>query len=184
MATIEALITAEEFLEMPNHGQPRELVLGRIVELTPPATRHGQVCGRIYRYLDRYLEQHETGHLVGNDSGFITHRNPDSVRGPDLSYYGFDQIPQGPMPTSYTDIAPRLAIEVMSPSNTWPELLAKTAEYLEVGVIVACIFDPDSRTVQVFRADRQPQLLTGDMELKFPEILGEEFSVPVRKFFE
>jgi len=184
MATMEALITAEEFLTMPNHGQPRELVLGRIVELTPPATRHGQVCGRVYRFIDRHAEKHETGHVVCNDSGFITHRNPDSVRGPDVSYYGFDQIPAGPMPTKYTGIVPRLAIEVMSPTNTWRELLAKTAEYLEAGVTVACIVDPESRTVQVFRADRRPETLTGDMELKLPEVLGEEFSVPVNKFFE
>ena len=36
MATVETLLTAEEFGQMPDDGRRTELVRGRIVELPPP----------------------------------------------------------------------------------------------------------------------------------------------------
>jgi Uma2 family endonuclease len=183
MATIEALITAEEFFAIPRGDQPKELVQGRIISMTPPATRHGQVCGRVFRYLDRFAEVHNSGHVVCNDSGFITHRNPDSVRGPDVSYYGFDRIPAGPMPSTYTHVVPRLAVEVLSPSDIWRDVLEKVTEYFRAGVIIVAVFDPETKVIQVFRSDRQPQTLSGEAELRLPEVLGEEFTVPADKFF-
>jgi Uma2 family endonuclease len=59
---------------------------------------------------------------------------------------------------------------------------AKAAEFLSAGVSVACVVDPDSRSVQVFRDDSQ-QKLQGDDELTLPDVLPG-FSVPVRRFFE
>jgi Uma2 family endonuclease len=124
------------------------------------------------------------GRLVGNDSGFVTRRNPDSVRGPDISFYGYDQFPPGPMPSRCTDTVPRLVIEVLSPSDSWSDMLEKLSEYLRAGVTIACVVDPQTETVQVFYADRAPVTLSGEDELKLPEVLGAEFSVPAKRFFE
>ncbi len=44
MSIAEALITAEEFAEMPDDGRMTELVEGRIIELPPPKSRHGRIC--------------------------------------------------------------------------------------------------------------------------------------------
>lgn len=183
MATIEALITAEEFFAMPADGTISELVRGRIVTMSPPWQPHGLVCLEVGGILRDYLKVHRIGRAVGNDSTFITRRNPDSVRGPDVSVYRNDQIPQDRLERRW-DAVPPLVCEVLSPSKTWPAMLEKVAEYLQAGVEIACIFDPDSRSVEVFRANRRPETLTGDMELKLPEILGEAFSVPVNQFFE
>jgi Uma2 family endonuclease len=182
MATIEALITAEEFLDMPDDGRLTELVKGRIIEMTPPGRPHGLICLEVGGILRDFLISHKLGRAVGNDSAFITRRNPDSVRGPDVSFYRNDQIPEHPHDPRWKGVPP-LVVEVLSPSDTWREILAKVSDYLEVGVTVACVVDPDNNTVQVFRADRHPEILSGDMELKLPDILGDEFAVPVSKFF-
>jgi Uma2 family endonuclease len=183
MATLDTLLTAEEFLNLPNDGRQKELVLGRIVEMTPPATRHGQVCMRIIRNLDRYLETHDVGQLVCNDAGFVTRRNPDSVRGPDISFYGYDQMPKGPMPAHYTAICPRLAVEVLSPSDRWNEVAEKVNEYLLAGVHTVCVFDPESASVRVFNATNSTMELRRDEVLRLPDVFGDEFAVPVNKFF-
>jgi Uma2 family endonuclease len=138
----------------------------------------------VFRAIDRYLESHEIGHVVCNDAGFVTRRNPDSVRGPDISFYGYDQIPAGPMPSRYTNIVPRLVFEVLSPSDSSSDVLEKLGEYLHAGVAVACVVEPRTETVQVFYADRAPTTLAGNEELRLPEVLGEDFSVPVKRFFE
>lgn len=183
MATIEALLTAEAFLDLPDDGQSTELVKGKVVAMTPPGQPHGLVCIEIGFILRTYLATHNIGRAVGNDSACITERNPDSVRGPDVSFYRHDQIPAKPFAPGYWKAVPPLVFEVLSPSDRWPDMLEKVAEYLRGGVMVVCVFDPDGETVQVFRADRQTQTLSGEMELKLPEVLGDDFSVPAKQFF-
>lgn len=184
MATIEALITAEEYGAMPDDGTLSELVKGRIVTMTPPGQPRGLVCMEIGYILKSYLRTHDIGRAVGNDSGCITSRNPDSVRGPDIAFYRHDQIPQKPFKSGYWQAVPPLVCEVLSPSDRWPDMLEKVAEYLRAGVVIVCVVDPRTETVQVFRTQRPTETLSGNMELKLPEVLGDEFSVPVSKFFE
>src|SRR5919109_5527977 len=101
MATIDVLLTAEEFLRLPDDGAPRELVRGRIQEMTPSAQPHGLVCLEIAFIPRSYLSTHDFGRVVCNDGGFITTRSPDSVRGPDVSFYRHAQIPSKPFGTGY-----------------------------------------------------------------------------------
>jgi Uma2 family endonuclease len=90
MATVaEKLLTAEEFARLPDPGYPTELVDGRIVEMPSPGSRHGQICNKIGRLLGNFAEEGDIGHVLNNDSGIITERGPDSVRGPDVAYYSF-----------------------------------------------------------------------------------------------
>src|SRR5271165_7320863 len=85
--TTPALLTAEEFAQRPDPGHPEELVRGRIVPMPMPKPRHGQLCGRAYFLLYGYIDAHDLGHLLCNDTGVITERGPDTVRGADISFY-------------------------------------------------------------------------------------------------
>jgi len=185
MATVaEKLLTAEEFARLPDNGQPMELVRGRIVLLNMPRPRHGEICAQIVYLLRRYLDDHPAGKVLGNDSGVITERDPDSVRGPDIAFYSFAHLPPGPLPyDSYLAAPPDLVFEVRSHSDRWIELQAKAAEYLQAGVKVVCVLDPPTETVLVCTADAGPRTLSGDQELTFPGLL-DGFQVPVRRFFE
>ena len=44
MATVETLLTTEEFHLLPDDGQPLELVRGRVVVMNMPGFRHGEIC--------------------------------------------------------------------------------------------------------------------------------------------
>jgi Uma2 family endonuclease len=80
----QRLITAEEFLQMPDppDGSRQELVRGVIETMPPPSTYHGVCCSRLNRRIGNFVEERNLGHLASNDSGFITERDPDTVRGP------------------------------------------------------------------------------------------------------
>jgi len=73
----QPLLTAEEFGRRPDPGYPEELVRGRIVAISVPNRRHGQVCSKVDRILGNFAEEHELGHVLCNDSGVITEREPD-----------------------------------------------------------------------------------------------------------
>lgn len=179
----QAGITAEQFATRPDPGYPEELVRGRIVRMTPPGTRHGQICLRMACFLGKYTDEFDLGQAVCNDSGIITQRDPDSVRGADLSYYSYNRIPKGQMPVSYPAVAPELVVEVRSPSDRWTKVLVKVGEYLEAGVGAVCVLDDASRTAQIYEADQPVRILNEADELTFPGLLPG-FAVAVRRFFE
>ena len=145
-------------------------------------TRHGEVCVQASYLLKRFLEDHDLGRVIGNDAGVITTLGPDSVRGPDVAFFSYARIPQGPIARGYQPVAPELVIEVRSPSDRWPNVHVKVAEYLSAGVLVVVVLDPDPQAAHVFGAD-EPRRLSADEELTLPGVI-EGFAVRVRRFFE
>lgn len=154
MATTETLLTAEEYLRLPDNGCPTELVRGRVVTMNVPNFRHATLCGRVAVLLGYYVQQHDLGHLLSNDSGLVTERDPDSVRGPDISFYSYSRIPKGADPAGYVTVAPEVAIEVRSPNDRWAKVLEKVSECLNAGVDLVYVVDPHSQSVFAYTADQ------------------------------
>ncbi len=176
-------MTAEEYARLPDNCVPTELVRGKVVEMNVPAPRHGEICSKVDRLVGNYVDEHDLGRVVVNDSGVLTQQNPDTVRGADVAFYSFTRVPRGPLPAGYLRAVPELVFEVRSPTDRWSWLLAKASEYLEAGVTVVCLLDQMSETVHVYRGNEAPRSLQGDDQLQLPDILGE-FRVPIRRFFE
>jgi Uma2 family endonuclease len=181
---LEKLLTADEFARIPDDGVPAELVRGRIVRMPMPRPRHGQVCNNISYHLTHFVKPHDMGHVLCNDSGVITERDPDTVRGADVAYYSYSRVPKGPLPEHhYLTVAPEVVFEVRSPDDKWSKLQAKVAEYLEAGVLIVCVVEPVRGTVTVYTADEAPEKLTGEAVLTLADVLPG-FSVPISAFFE
>ena len=185
MATVLAtdLMTAEEYLRLPDNGVPTELVRGRIVKMNRPFTAHGYFCSVIDRLIGNHVAGHELGRCVCNDSGVVTERDPDTVRGPDVAYYSYERVPRGPIPMEGYWPAPDLVFEVRSPDDRWKQIHHKIGEYLDAGVLTVVVVDPAVQTVHVFSADRPVETLHVDDDLSLEDILPG-FRVAVRKLFE
>jgi Uma2 family endonuclease len=182
LLTAPALLTAEQFGERPDPGYPEELVRGRIVPLPVAKPRHGQICGHAGYLLGAVADDRRLGHVC-NISGVVTERGPDTVRGADVAYYSYDRLPRGPLPEGYLAVVPDLVVEVLSPSDRWPKVWAKVAEYLDAGVTVVVVLDGEKTSARLFRADGTDRTLGPDDELAVPDLLPG-FSVAVRRFFE
>lgn len=148
-----------------------------------PNFRHGKLCGRVAVPLGYYVQQHDLGHLLCNDSGLVTERDPDSVRGPDISFYSYSRIPKGNDPAGYANVAPEVAVEVRSPTDRWPKILEKVSEYLNAGVDLVYVIDAQSQTVFAYSTDQPGTPLGLDAEMTFPPPL-EGLRIPVRDVLE
>ena len=181
VAATPALISAEEF--MAEHaGRYAELVRGKIQELAMPSARHGEVCSEVNRLMANYVKENKLGRVCCNDSLFLIRRNPDTMRGPDVSYYSFGRMPPGPAPQGVCAIVPELTVEVRSPSNTWPEIFVKIGEYLKSGVTAVLVLDPDRHSASLYRVTGQSEFAAAAL-LAIPDVLPG-FEVVVAKFFE
>ncbi|HET6883522.1 MAG TPA: Uma2 family endonuclease [Pirellulales bacterium] len=180
MATIERLLTAEEYAQLPDNGEPTELVRGRIVATEIPGCRHGRVCARVGTLLANYVDEHGLGYVLSNNAGMVTERQPDTVRGPDISFFSYTRVPKEANLDGYAEVAPEVVFEVLSPSDRWPRILERVSEFLNAGVLAVYVVDPKKEAVTAFDTDSDPpgRTLKGDDELTFPEPLtGLRFAV-------
>jgi Uma2 family endonuclease len=183
MATAEALMTAEEYLLLPDDGTPNELVRGRVVPVNMPKPRHGEICANIVFLLGSFAREHGLGRVICNDSGVITERDPDTVRGADVAFYSYLRMPKGPAPRGYPAMAPDLVFEVRSPGDRWRDILEKVLEYLDAGVTEVCVVDEVQQTIHLYSAEQPDRILTADEELSLPDILGD-LRLKVQQLFD
>lgn len=182
--TLANLITAEEFAERPDDGFPSELVRGRIVRMNVPKPLHGRICFNIALLVGGFVEKHQLGWMFTNDSGIITERQPDTIRGPDVTYVSYERLPQDALPQrAYLEVVPELVFEVRSPDDRWPQLMSKVSEYLEAGVKIVCVLDALDQFALINTPDDAPKRIAGDELLEFPNVLGG-FSTQVSRFFK
>jgi Uma2 family endonuclease len=182
MASTLTLMTAEEFCQMPDDGQLSELIRGKIVPMNMPSPRHGQVCLAVGSILLGFVKPRNLGSVACNDSGIITERSPDTVRGADVCFYSHARVPDRRLPATYPAVAPDLVVEVLSPSDRWSEVLTKIGEYMTAGVRVVVVLDPEDETAELFYPDRRRSKLSVDEDLSLPDVLPG-FVVKVRELF-
>ncbi len=105
------------------------------------------------------------------------------VRIPDVAFTSWDRMPgrrrpPQPIPT----LAPDLAVEILSRSNTVAEMRLKRQDYFAAGVRLVWEVDPEARTVSVYTAVADPTVLAETDTLDGGDVLAG-FTLPLRDLF-
>lgn len=182
MSTAEQLLTAEEYFRLSDKPEYSELVRGVIFPMTPPGFRHGLICARVSYLIQSHLEVNDVGRVLSNDTGIITQRDPDTVRGGDVTFYSYERLPREVVPAGYPAASPNIVFEVRSPNDRWSEIHEKIGEYLTSGVELVCVLVPETRAAHLFYPDRPGAILHGDEELTLPAPM-DDFRHPVSAVF-
>jgi Uma2 family endonuclease len=169
MAT-KTLMTAKDLLNLKEDGWKYELVRGELVRLSPGKPKHGKTIITMATLINNFVKAHDLGTVYGNDTGFIVAHDPDTVRGPDVAFVAKEHIPPEGEPDEYWDIAPDLVVEVPSDNDTQKDVQEKVTDYLNAGVRLVWVVNPQTRTVEVHspsgkRILREKDTLTGGRAL-------------------
>ena len=178
--TKQKLITADELLAMPRgYGYRYELIRGAVIpgpaSVEPVATAITFTAYHLASYADAHGTRFPT-----IACGFWLERDPDTVRSADVAWIAPGRVPQGTQ--GYPELAPDLAVEVKSPSNSNPEMAAKARMWLCYGSQVALVLDPATVTVRIYRPNTEPVTLVEDDVLDLGDLLPG-FSTPVWRLF-
>jgi Uma2 family endonuclease len=175
-------LTAEEFFKLHGGESRVELVRGHVVRYPMPGARQGVICVNAGAIVRGFVRANKLGRVMGNDT--LIRISSDTTRGADVCYASYAKLPADQrLPEGVLEVAPDLVIEVWSSSDLWTQLFGKVHEYLEIGVPVVVILDPQTETASVYRADALQQILRKDETLTIPDVLPG-FEVPVAQFFE
>lgn len=149
-----------------------EIIAGEVVMMAPPAIRHVQVAGNIYRIF----------------SNFLRHRRcrafPDGMA---LYFEDGDMfIPDGMIVCDKSKIradgvhgAPDLVVEVLSPSSVNRDRGVKKAAYERIGVREYWIVNPLSKEIEVYR-QKESSLVLDHVYVIFPDWEWERLSAEER----
>jgi Uma2 family endonuclease len=181
-SVVHQTLTAQELWQLPDTGVRRELVRGEVIETMPPGGQHGAIAVILAMLLRLWTKQ-AAGGYVGVEAGYTLAHDPDTVRDPDVSYVRAERIPATGVPEGFWRLAPDLAVEVVSPSETAEEVHEKVRDFLHAGTPLVWTIYPRTREVIVHTPDGVARTYGADAMLTFAEILPG-FTCSVAELFE
>ena len=174
-------LTAENLACMQDNGQRLELVDGVLHMMSPAGGRHGRIAGKLFLRFGNHVEQHKLGETFAAETGFLIHKNPDTVRAPDVSFVSYARLGKFVDYPGYLPLAPDMAAEVVSPNDDSSKVQSKAIAWLRAGVRVVLVVDPQTRSIHEYRPPNQIRVYNeGDIDLG--DVLPE-FKLNVSELF-
>lgn len=170
----------EQFISLPeNQDRYFELIDGEIVEKMP-TEEHGVIIFRLSGELYIYFRQNP----IGRGTVEVRYQKPgddSNALQPDLSVTLHPE--SAPVKSGVVMRMPDIAVEVKSPSNTNIGLRNKAAYYIKQGSRMVWLIYPAKQLVEVYRPDRDLEILTMNDVLDGADVLPG-FSLPVKDIFQ
>jgi Uma2 family endonuclease len=166
---MRARATEADLMAQPADGNKYELVDGEIC-VSPGGARHGLIEVKLSSRMSAFVTDRRLGHVFGSSVGF---RLPGgNVRSPDVSFVSAGRFADERIPDDFADLAPDLAVEIISPGDRARQVLDKVGEYLDAGVRVVWVIDPKKGKAVVYRS------LSDTRELGLQDVLDGEDVLP------
>jgi Uma2 family endonuclease len=162
------LVSAEELLAM-GKGR-RELVRGQVLEFPYAEPRHSRIGVNVGTLLWQFVKREGLGTVYGADTGFLLERAPDTVRAPDAAFVAEGRL-EGVDERKYLPLAPDLAVEVVSPSDSPREVEERAAMWISFGTRLVWVVEPELEKAFVYRPGVPRKELSRDEELDGGEVL-------------
>ncbi len=136
--------------ERKNRTALCELVDGTLVE-KPMGFEESVLAMRIGRLLGNFVDPRNLGLITGEAGMMVI--GGGLLRMPDVAFIARKSCPGGKLPKGPAPaVAPDLAVEVLSKSNTKAEIARKLREYFSSGTRLAWIVDPKTKSIRVHTA--------------------------------
>src|SRR5258708_7544523 len=154
-----------------------ELIDGEIVEKMPSFTP-SRIAMNIGRHLGNFLEAHDLGYVTGEAGGYVM--SEGNVFNPDVAYISKSRLPQAP--EREVPMAPDLAVEVKSPTDTKRAMRRKAEKYLASGTQIVWLVFPVEQIIEVYESSEDVRVVAIDGTLDGGVVLPD-FHLSVRNVF-
>jgi Uma2 family endonuclease len=137
-------MTFEEFMALPDDGTDRELIRGVVRVrgikgngMTIRNRFHARTEAPFAKRLDNWLDgqPEPRGEVVSGEAGFRLRGAEDSAIGIDVAYASRELVAAAGPKQLLSDGPPVLAVEILSPSDTFGDVTDRVELYCEVGTV-------------------------------------------------
>lgn len=152
-ASTSTITTAEQLLHVPKDSLRRELIRGAVRAVSPGGAEHGRIAWIVAGLLFAHVRGAGGGVAFGAETGFVLARDPDTVRAPDAAFVSQERFDAVGRIATYWPGAPDLAVEVVSPGDSFHDIQEKALEWVAAGCLAVLVVDPEERNATVYRSD-------------------------------
>jgi Uma2 family endonuclease len=174
-AEIHLQVTPNQFEQLAQINKELRLERSAAGELivNPPTgwetgKRNFSLIGQLYRWC---MENEQAGEAFESSTGFILPNG--ATRSPDVSWVSnvrWNALTDEQKGT-FPQICPDFVVELRSASDNLLPLQEKMCEYLANGAVLGWLLDPQNRRVEIYRGNKDVEVLENPLELSGEEVL-------------
>jgi Uma2 family endonuclease len=165
--------THAQFEEICETNRDLQLELsstGELIILAPTAWGSSKRNFKLITQLGIWNEQTQLGEAFESSGGFVLPNG--AQRSPDVSWVEKSRIEAiNPDPNKFLPLAPDFLIELRSATDSLVKLQEKMQEYQSNGVRLGWLIDPQNQRVEIYRIDKEVDVLQSPMQLSGEDIL-------------
>lgn len=155
-----------------------EYVGGKLEKKSMPNAKHSGIAGRLIIELGIYLKKQKIGRVYPEAHFQIG----EDKRIPDVAFILMERIPKNGEPQKFWEFAPDLAVEIVSPTDFYQEVLDKIYNYFKADVKQVWLINPEKETLTIYFSFDETKVLLKKDTLKCDEILPN-FSLKLSDIF-
>ncbi|MBD2385779.1 Uma2 family endonuclease [Cylindrospermum sp. FACHB-282] len=166
-------LTDEQFLQLCQHNRDLRLertAEGELIIMPPTGWETGNRNSRLTQRLGNWTDADGTGLAFDSSTGFKLPNGAD--RSPDASWVKRDRlVALNPDPAKFLPIAPDFVAELRSATDNLEKLQRKMQEYIDNGVRLGWLIDPQNQRVEIYRPQQEVEILQSPTSLSGEEVL-------------
>jgi len=166
VATSPNRLSLEAFLALPDRDN-HELIDGNAVPKMSPKRFHAGLQKSFIKLMDDWAIAR--GHFYPEWAVLLERDGEPWVPVPDLTYVSFERLSADWLEDEPCPVPPDLAIEIISPNQSFGMMAAKAADYIAAGVARVWVVDSQARTITVFIPSAVPVTYWGEALVAEPQ---------------
>ncbi|MBZ8183162.1 Uma2 family endonuclease [Oscillatoria salina] len=166
-------LTDEQFFQLCQNNRDLRLertAEGELIIMPPTGWVSGNQNSKLTQRLANWTDANGTGLAFDSSTGF---RLPNGAnRSPDAAWVKKSRIEAlNPDPNRFLPLAPDFIIELRSASDRLETLRSKMQEYIDCGVSLGWLIDPENQQVEIYRQGKEVEILQSPTSLSGEDAL-------------
>ena len=146
---------------------------GELIVMSPTGFETGRNNADLIVQIGNWNRQYKLGVVCDSSTGFILSNG--AIRSPDVSWIAKERIAKFSKQekAKFLPLTPDFALELMSPSDLLKTTQAKMQEYIDNGVKLGWLINPQRQQVEIYRSGESKEVLNKPIALSDNDILPE-----------
>jgi Uma2 family endonuclease len=181
MAIPKRRLTLEEFLKLPEEKPALEYIDGVVTQKVSPQKIHGRLQLKVAERLNAFAEPRKLALTFVETRDVFSGSSPV----PDVSVYRWDRVPRDARGRLTNDHVgpPDIAVEIVSPEQSVADLITRCRWYVEHGVSIALLVEPEDEWIRLFRPETEEEELRGADRINLDSVLSG-FELTAQELFD
>ena len=144
---------------------------GELIIMSPTGSLTSEKNSDLNYQIQSWNRQYKLGKVFDSSGGFKLSNG--AVRSPDVSWVTLSKWNSlsKQQQRKFAPIDPDFVIELMSPTDDLDELQRKMKEYIDCGVKLGWLINPDEKQVEIYRQQKEPEIINNPATLSGEDIL-------------